>query len=655
MRKKRQIGRLFLELVKNIFTSGKTFGRNEDVLPDGMVRYILMNLACVFCALILLGSFIINLHRKLYVDAALCAVAVAALLFIIIYARTKVEQTIPAITTVVSLGLFCILSVLTESSQSIWFILACFIPFFSIMMLGTSRGIIFSAGLLFILIIEFFIKRPLRGLDFVLIFGAFYILILVSIFFVERSRAKRLKLNQKLDSDYAKLSGESLVMKEMMRDGVFLMDRYCVIQPAYSRALEGILLERNLRGRSFLELLSASVSEKKLAAIEDYFDMMMKETFDEQTLVDINPLNEFVYIHNTTSEGKDLRCSFRKIDSESNVFILGIVEDFSEEKELQNLIDKSKRREDDLHALMESIESKPMVLFDFINNADFEFKRIDELLSRADLTPLEIMTSVYLSIYSLRAYAMSAGLGKFSNKLFEMEDVIKELLVNAESENNIYLIVDQLQGIKQDKENFLAMLNRKHSYSSESEDDMPTLVNLLAMAAEKAAADCGKTIHFNFSNFDEDMLAKETKLFIRTILMQLIVNAIVHGIENKGDRKLEGKDSTGNIILSTKRENGKINIFLSDDGRGLDFIRIIAKAQQVNLLQNSSVSKSEVLKVMFSFGFSTANEIDMYSGQGIGLSLVEERLKEIKGNLGLRSENGKNTIFNIYIPDSLQE
>lgn len=49
-------------------------------------------------------------------------------------------------------------------------------------------------------------------------------------------------------------------------------------------------------------------------------------------------------------------------------------------------------------------------------------------------------------------------------------------------------------------------------------------------------------------------------------------------------------------------------------------------------------------------GFSTAKTVDLHAGRGIGLNLVRERVKELKGSIKLQSEEGKGTVFRIFLP-----
>jgi chemotaxis protein histidine kinase CheA len=106
--------------------------------------------------------------------------------------------------------------------------------------------------------------------------------------------------------------------------------------------------------------------------------------------------------------------------------------------------------------------------------------------------------------------------------------------------------------------------------------------------------------------------------------------------------------------LSIKFDNDIIHIKLGDDGRGLDFERIRRKAEGLHLLHNKTEGedKGYLSQVIFSPGFSTAETADVYAGRGIGLNLVKEKIRELRGSIKLQTESGKGTCFNLFIPMS---
>jgi len=134
--------------------------------------------------------------------------------------------------------------------------------------------------------------------------------------------------------------------------------------------------------------------------------------------------------------------------------------------------------------------------------------------------------------------------------------------------------------------------------------------------------------------------------------MQLVRNAVYHGIEEPAFRLAKGKPELGSVSVSIELSDDKIVMQVSDDGRGLDFDAIREKARAMNLLSDPSdfEDKNALTQVLFAPGFSTAKKADMYAGRGIGLNLVKDRVKEMRGTIKLQSEDGKGTVFKVTIP-----
>ncbi len=140
---------------------------------------------------------------------------------------------------------------------------------------------------------------------------------------------------------------------------------------------------------------------------------------------------------------------------------------------------------------------------------------------------------------------------------------------------------------------------------------------------------------------------------MKEILMQLIRNSALHGVETPDERKAKGKNETGIIKLSIKmtEDRKNIQIKLTDDGKGLDYKKIAERALAKNLIKKEDAKNPDILtKVIFLPGFSTAETETVHGGRGIGLNLVRDRIKEVKGAIKLKSEPGKGTLFFISLP-----
>lgn len=138
-------------------------------------------------------------------------------------------------------------------------------------------------------------------------------------------------------------------------------------------------------------------------------------------------------------------------------------------------------------------------------------------------------------------------------------------------------------------------------------------------------------------------------------IMHILRNAIDHGIETPEERLLVGKAETGNITLRFERVADQISVNCSDDGRGLDYEKIIQKAREKNLIPESQeqLSQEEMTRFILIPGFSSKDEATQVSGRGIGMDVVNQKIHEIKGSLKISSQQGSGTSIAISLPVSL--
>jgi two-component system, chemotaxis family, sensor kinase CheA len=137
-------------------------------------------------------------------------------------------------------------------------------------------------------------------------------------------------------------------------------------------------------------------------------------------------------------------------------------------------------------------------------------------------------------------------------------------------------------------------------------------------------------------------------------LVHLVRNSVDHGIESPEDRARAGKPAEGTVHLNAFHKGGSINIVISDDGKGLDKARLLEKARSKGLVDpNAVLSDEQIYDLIFLPGFSTAAQTTDVSGRGVGMDVVRRNIKELGGNVELRTELGKGTTTTITLPLTL--
>jgi two-component system chemotaxis sensor kinase CheA len=138
---------------------------------------------------------------------------------------------------------------------------------------------------------------------------------------------------------------------------------------------------------------------------------------------------------------------------------------------------------------------------------------------------------------------------------------------------------------------------------------------------------------------------------LMSVLVHLIRNMVDHGIETPAEREALGKPHAGTIHIRLDRQKEAHMISLGDDGRGIDRRLIEQKAKELNTLKEPSLaSDEELLNLIFVDGFSTAQEITVVSGRGIGMGAVKSVVETLGGTLTIQTRVGHGTEFDIVIP-----
>ncbi len=137
------------------------------------------------------------------------------------------------------------------------------------------------------------------------------------------------------------------------------------------------------------------------------------------------------------------------------------------------------------------------------------------------------------------------------------------------------------------------------------------------------------------------------------VMAHIFRNVMDHGIETAEQRISNGKSELGSISCTTMADEEKIEIIVCDDGAGIDIeeIRKMAVSNSVMSFEEAAAaSEEEVIQVLYSDGFTTADEVTELSGRGVGLPAVKAEVEKLKGTIHVESRKGHGTCFRIIVP-----
>jgi two-component system chemotaxis sensor kinase CheA len=163
----------------------------------------------------------------------------------------------------------------------------------------------------------------------------------------------------------------------------------------------------------------------------------------------------------------------------------------------------------------------------------------------------------------------------------------------------------------------------------------------------------GKKVELKISGENTEL----DKIVIERIndpLMHLVRNCLDHGLEPPAERLADGKPETGVIDLKAYQKGGNVVIEISDDGRGIQRDKILAKAVASGLVQaDANLTDAQISELVFTPGFSTAAAVSDVSGRGVGMDVVRSNIASLGGAVDITSQNGKGTRFTVRLPLTL--
>ncbi|MBV9270138.1 MAG: chemotaxis protein CheA [Candidatus Eremiobacteraeota bacterium] len=177
-------------------------------------------------------------------------------------------------------------------------------------------------------------------------------------------------------------------------------------------------------------------------------------------------------------------------------------------------------------------------------------------------------------------------------------------------------------------------------------DRFPRLVRDVAKAR-------GKEVQLLISGAETD-LDKTIVDEVGEPLMHLLRNCVDHGLETPEVREARGKSRVGTISLNAYHEGNQIIIEVADDGGGIDLEKVRARGIKQGLISaDDRLSDREIIELIFTPGFSTAEVISDVSGRGVGMDVVKKNITRLKGVFDVYSEPAAGTKFTIKLPLTL--
>lgn len=480
-------------------------------------------------------------------------------------------------------------------------------------------------------------------------------------------------------------------MLENMPQGVMTVMPGGVIHPEYSAYMEAIFETKDIAGANVMELVfsqtslgSNDLSQVDAAVGSCIGEDMMNYEFNSHLLV-----TEF---EKTMPNGavKSLELSWSPIADESDTVekLMLCVRDVTELKRLASEAGAQKRELEIIGEILAVTQEK---FQEFIEGSRKFVEENEQLIRHAQGKDADTIGLLFRNMHTIKGNARTYGLQHMTNTVHETEQAYDELRKDPEKEWDAQALLTQLAqvgalveeyhkindhklgrkgpGRRGSVERFLmvekdqvshALELLRKAHQADAQEVRATLEKvshtLQLIGTEKVehvlagiveslpslARELGKEPPKVAIQDHGIMVRNQVTGLLKNVFTHLLRNSMDHGLETAEVRVAAGKAPVGQISLELAVQDGKMQLRLHDDGRGLAVAKIRAKAIENGVLDPSSDASSEaVANLIFASGFSTAEQVTEVSGRGVGMDAVRGFLQREGGDVVIRFRGGQ--------------
>ncbi|MDB5964844.1 MAG: CheA signal transduction histidine kinase [Polaromonas sp.] len=448
-----------------------------------------------------------------------------------------------------------------------------------------------------------------------------------------------------------------------VREGLFLLTPDNRLGSQLSRSAHELFGKPLTPGQDFFQVLGTLVPGKVLEDGRDYVDLLFSPHVKEQLVQGINPLSEVkVTVKNRLGQDTTRCLSFhfnRVMEAGSVRHLLVTVQDISQKVELEaRLQGERQRSQKEFSMLLTAFETDPAMMRSFVERSETSLLEINDLLrstssASSEAQVLKAVDGAYRRIHAFKGDAASLGLDVLATLAHQFESELQKLKDTGTASGDTLLSLPlPLEDLLGKIATFKAIGTRKAPARDAAQANSPDALNsVLARLASDVGDDTGKRVKASVRMSSvQDMPADKVDQ-IRDIAIQLVRNAVAHGVEAPHVRLASGKAAEGQLDVNlTRDDHNEWQLSVRDDGAGIQADQIRRKLSDLNwysAAQLDSFSDKQIVAHIFKPGFSTAGEAGPHAGRGVGLDLVQATVQALGARLMLSSVPGQHTEFKI--------
>lgn len=455
---------------------------------------------------------------------------------------------------------------------------------------------------------------------------------------------------------------ETTEIMDTVTTGLFLVDKNLTIGSQYSKQLETLIGQKGVGGKNLLDVLASFINTSDLNTANDFIGQLYNARTKERLIASLNPLIRQKV--NIDEKERFLDFNFRRVYHGKDITrVLVNVEDVTDAVLLEQKMEQEREQNDvQLEMLSTILQADRDSLNDFIANTNRHIQSINTVLKSQgeDKVSLqEKVDAIYREVHSMKGESSALKLSGFTNMAENFETSLNRLkqMPKLSGENFLGLAVqlEELIRLNHTIEDLLAKIGSNAPIVLKGSEAAPTPRSNNSRYA-MFVADIAKRNHkeaaFTYSGV-ESTGSDTVDGVIGEIAIQLLRNAVVHGIETPDVRNKRGKLPVGHVHMSLKDQGDKFLLTFEDDGNGIDYDAIAQKAVNMGKYTIDEVAKLDkrsLVALLFSPGFSTAGNSNEDAGRGVGLDIIKDRVVSLKGTVNVASRPQGYTRFSFTLP-----
>lgn len=451
-----------------------------------------------------------------------------------------------------------------------------------------------------------------------------------------------------------------------VKEGLFLLDADYRIGSQFSASLSTILGTPITAGMDFREELRKRLSSDRFEAASDFIGLLLAGRVNEALVADLNPLIAIPL--QFTQEGTQTRT--RHLTFEFNrVVVDGVIShllvsvfDVTEQQALEiALAEARKQAKTEVEVMLEILRVNPTLLAEFLTGTERVLQAINNELKakHGGRDAKKLIHLVFRHIHTIKGEAAALGLDLFESLAQEFEKTLAtlrdknhigddDLLALPGPLDEFFQKVATIQELSKKLENF----SSGKALPSVTVEHPPadSFVGNLNQLAQRIARDHEKSVNLTAELERLETLPAKVQKEVKDITLQLLRNAVAHGVEPMHVRKLRNKAPVGSIYVGLGKDGENYELVVRDDGHGLvaeDIKQALIEKGLYTEAQLEELDPKQIIMKIFEPGFSTTAKADRDSGQGVGMDIVKQKIGGLGARLGIASQKNLYTMFSI--------